>query len=167
MAKNIKDMVRSGMKPKHAVASFLADKYKEKKMSQGGVVGMDEDDGSSEEPGMPVYPMKDGEDGLSDIVMQEQALAKHLQEERYAANDNTVSYESNDAVSGSKMNRSGVEQPEHGEALGTKPDLDWINEDRTEQPMPKVPSGMGLSDEAKMAIEKKKKARRFVQATPM
>lgn len=171
--------VKSGMKPKMAIASALA---KKRKYAMGGEVEMpDEDDGDSMEPGMPVYPMDDDSVGLSDSVVQESKLAEHLQADKYAANDNTVDYDPYYETKGQKMNQGGVAQPEQPNIMvGNKPDLMWID-DGTEEKMSSMPnkpsalgngtmggepSGPGLSEEAKRALMMKKKTRRYGSYDP-
>ena len=174
MAYDLKSMVnkavKSGMKPKMAIAAGLA---KKRKYAMGGEVEADDDS----EVGQPTYPMGTDEEGLSESVMEEQELAKHLQSDRYAANDNTHDFEADHPTMGSKMREGGVAQPEQANIeVGNKPDLDWIDEG-TEEPMDSMPSkpaamardsmnmepmGMGLSDEAKAALKAKKMKRRFM-----
>lgn len=169
--------MKSGMKPKMAIASALA---KKRKFAMGVEVP-DEDDGDSESPGMPVYPMNDDSVGLSDSVVQESELLKHLQADKYAANDNTVEYDPYYETKGQKMNEGGVAQPEEPNIeVGNKPNLEWID-DGTEEPessMPNKPSalgngstggepsGMGLSEDAKKALAMKKKTRRYGSYDP-
>lgn len=146
------------------------------KMAEGGVVEGDE--GDSEEAGDAVYPKGTEEQGLSQSVLAEQMLAKGLQMKKMKANDNTNSYNPFPGKEvGQKMNESGLLVNEHPEsALGNKPDLDWID-DGTGEPMSSmpnrpaslgheqingVPGGPALSDEARSAIEAKKRKRRFM-----
>lgn len=176
ISSNIKEMVKSGRPAKQAIAASLAMARKSKKMAMGGMVD-DEDDGTSMMAGDPVYPKGDDSQGLSEQVMDAQEENEGLQAEKYSANDNTNSYEADDMVAGSKMAKGGLAQSELAQALGNKPDLDWIN-DGTGEPMGSmpdkpaslghemisgVPGGMGLSKEAMEALAMKKKNRRFQQ----
>lgn len=173
---NIKEMVRGGKKQKHAIASALASARKYKRMPEEeddlGDVNVQGDMGIS---GYAVNPKDPIDEGLSENVMLAQAINDDLQEKRYAANDNTVEYEEDHLLSGKKMNRGGIAQPEKGESRGTRPNLEWID-DGTEEPMssmPNKPGGLehaiidgvpdspGLSAEARIAIARRKKGRRY------
>lgn len=185
VSSNIKELMHSGRKPKQAIAIALANARKYKKMAEGGYVEGDDEEGSHNvggdmgEPGEAVYPMGEDDQGLSDNVMEAQSLASALQSERYAANDNMVEYESDDNVAGKKMNKGGQVQPEHDTNVGNKPDLEWIN-DGTGEPMssmPKKPASvehanadagmtLGLSEDAKEALRKKKMNRRYGSYNP-
>lgn len=259
---NIKELVKSGYKPKQAVAISLAKKRKFKKMSEGGMVkeedpyeqsqkgmrpvnmdggglvdkekqppvtqstfeqfqkgfrgenkkykggmmgyaeggevepDLDEDPnegshnvgGDMGEPGLPVYSKGEDREGLSDSVMLVEAMNRHLQAQKYAANQNTHDFDPDDSVSGEKMAKGGVVQGEYADTMvGNKPELEWIDdgdaepmdsEDKREgagreEPMHPGrmspgehavmgdPMGMGLSVEAKEAIARKRKSRRY------
>ena len=190
VSSNIKELVKSGRKPKQAIAIALAHQRQMKHMSEGGLVEsqQDSDDGdiSSQgdmgSPGEATYPQHDDDEGLSPNVMSAEALAKGLQEQKYAANQNSNSYEADDMVSGAKMNKGGQVQPEQGMALGNKPDLDWIDDgdgepmsvqaksDGSGGPMESgehsAPVGPGLSDTALEAIRKKKASRKIFNYNP-
>jgi len=168
---NIKEMVKSGMKPKQAIAAALSHQRQMKKMAMGGMVEdkMDTDDGSidagSDEMGMPgqaVYPEGDDEQGLSENVMKAQALAEGLQAARMKANDNSVSYEADDMVAGKRMADGGLVDDADGmhEMLGSKPEP---KSGGPEAPMSGVEMSMGLSDEAKKALMAKKAKRSYRQ----
>lgn len=170
---NIKEMVAAGHPVKNAVAASLAMARKSKKMAMGGMV--DDDEGSVESAGEPVYPENDDAEGLSDSVMDAEMGADGLQARKMKANDNSVSYQADDSVAGSMMSKSGLKQADLAQALGNKPDLGWIN-DGTGEPMGDepdkptdmehskiegVPMGMGLSSEAMEALKKKKNRRQY------
>jgi len=147
---NIKELVKSGRKPKQAIAIALANARKSKKMAEGGEVEMEgspadraeesalqsqargsvDSRGDSGEAGEPIYPIQDDNEGLSYNVMDAEAMAKGLQARRTKANDNTHDFDPDDSVAGKKMARGG--QIEDKDALhashGGKPDLDFIND---------------------------------------
>lgn len=157
VSKNIKELVKAGHDPKQAVAIALATKRKYKKMADGGMV---EDE--MEESPVPSYPMHSDNEGLSPSVEAVSDENEDLQSERYAANDNTHTFEADDNVSGSKINKGGLVQPETtGEMLGTKPDLAWINNGPEDSAARANAPSMGLSDEAKLALMAKKAKRRM------
>ena len=189
VSQNIKEMVASGHKPRQAIAAALANARKSKKMAEGGMVDSElqndalgsvdsaHDEG---EAGEPINPDGSDQQGLSANVVDVQALAKALQEADHKSNNNSNSFEADDSVAGSKMSKGGQVQSEHGEALGTKPDLGWIDAD-TAEPMSDepakaasmdhtedtgVPMSMALSEEAKAAIAAKKKKRVYGNSEP-
>lgn len=191
---NIKELVKSGRKPKQAVAIALSNARKYKKMAEGGMVEDDEEmenphngdmnvGGDMGEAGEAIYPKDDDDQGLSNNVMDAQALAEGLQASRYAANDNSVEYEANDMVAGNKMDKSGQKQSDKGMPLGNKPDLDWVNDGDGEpmsvQKMSKGSGGplehskdvmggqtLGLSEEAKKVLMEKKMKRKYGMYNP-
>jgi hypothetical protein len=163
VSSNIKEMVRSGMKPKQAIAAALSHARKSKKMAEGGLVEsqMDSDDAVGDMAGKPTYPMGDDDQGLSPNVMSQQELSDALQSSHSKAN--SVSYEAESEPSGSKLDEAGLEDEADSlhSSLGSKPSQDMSSsvEDRSRMPS----GGMGLSDEAMKALAAKKARRRFVQ----
>lgn len=201
VSSNIRELVGSGRKPKQAIAIALS---KKRKYSKGGIIdnsdmssemahmkpSQSQDRGDGSEPvGEPTYPMGDDEEGLSDNVMDEQALAEGLQKKRYAANDNSNSYQYDDSMAGSKMSKSGQEQAHDSSddmsterSVGNKPQLDWIDDGNGEPmsvqaqskgaggPLEHSPVEPGhteaLSEEAKKALAAKKMRRSYGQYNP-
>lgn len=189
---NIKELMRSGRKPKQAVAIALASARKSKKMAEGGMI--DEDmsdmgrgsvDSMSDEgrTGDPVYPKGMDPDGLSSNVMDEQKMAEALQAAKYGANDNTHDFEADDDVAGERMADGGLVVDEANDIVGDKPSQEM--RDASEEPMAEEMSSMGargpdehrmagpgeirpsaLSKEAMEAIMRKKKARKYGESDP-
>lgn len=189
VSSNIKELVRSGRKPKQAIAVALSNARKYKHMAAGGMIDDDEDEmgsmnvaGDMGAAGEAVYPEGQDQEGLSPNVMLAEKLAEGLQARKYVANDNSVSYEADDMVAGKKMNKGGIVQPESDTMVGNKPELDWIDDGMGEPmsvqakskgaggPMAHAPvgdpTGMGLSEEAKAAIARKKKSRMYGSYDP-
>lgn len=166
---NIREKVKAGMHPKQAIASSLASARKYKGMAMGGYVeGEDEDDGSVDSaadagaPGQPVYPMDHDDQGLSESVEMVGMLAKALQAQKYGKNDNSVSYKADAPVMGKEMDEPSLldESGVMHEELGSKPFEDSVE--------PKKPASMdhaaaGLTDDARKAIEERKRKRIFMQ----
>ena len=193
---NIREMVRSGHKPKVAIAASLANQRKH--LAEGGEVDGDHDeredmglgsvDSASDEglAGEAVYPEGMDDEGLSANVMDAERLAEGLQARRMKANDNHNSFNPDDMVAGQKMNKGGQVQSEQGQALGNIPELNW-EDDGNGEPM-SVQAGSkgqpgslehrpmrdeagavlpsGLSEEAKRAIAKKKAGRKIFHYDP-
>lgn len=193
---NIREMVRSGHKPKVAIAASLANQRKH--LAEGGEVDGDHDeredlglgsvDSAHDEglAGEAVYPEGMDDEGLSDNVMDAEALAEGLQARRTKANNNHNSFESDDMVAGQKMNKGGQVQSEHGQPEGNKPALDWEDDGNGEpmsvqaesqgqpgslehRPMRDAAGAVepsGLSEEARKAIAKKKAGRKIFNYDP-
>jgi hypothetical protein len=187
-------MVASGHKPKRAIAAALANARSSKKMAKGGMVDDESDqmlkddtigsvDSMSDEgrAGEPIYPEGNDDRGLSSNVETQETLAKALQQAGFKSNNNSHSFESDDSVAGSMMSKGGIVQPEHGDSLGNKPELDWVDDGGSEPmsvqaaskgaggPMEHshtAASGPGLSDTAKAAIAAKKKKRVYGSYDP-
>lgn len=189
VSSNIKELVRSGRKPKQAIAMSLSNARKSRKMAEGGMIEEDEEMGSKNThgddgmSGEAVYPQDGNDQGLSENVLEAQSLAEGLQASRMKANDNSVSYEADDKVAGVKMNKGGIVQPEQDTNVGNKPELEWINDGMGESmsveqksmgagsreahaPVDGVAGHPGLSEEAKKAIAQKKKSRRYGSYDP-
>ena len=172
LQENIREMIRSGHKPKQAIAAALSNQRKYKHMAKGGMVDME---GSPEdmheeaemrsqargsidsahdagEAGEAINPIQDDPEGLSPNVMDEQRMAEALQSRRYSANQNSHSYEADDSVAGQKMAHGGLVVDHANNMVGNKPDLDFIN-DGEEEPMAEEMSSMGAKgpDEHRMA----------------
>jgi hypothetical protein len=152
ISNNIREMVRSGHKPKQAIAAALANARHYKNMAEGGYVeGEDEsleqlhedtrgsvdsahEDGAA---GEPINPIQDDPEGLSPNVMDEQAMAEAIQRSGDAANDNTHNFEPDDHVAGKKMAEGGLVVHEADNMVGNKPEP---KSDGTEAPMDTMPS---------------------------
>lgn len=177
---NIKEMIKSGHKHKQAVAAALTQQRKYKKMYDGGMVEEEESYGHHDmddnigayKAGKPVYPEQDaGEQGLSHNVYDEGNLVEHLEQARYSANQSgTLKPDMRDVPVSGRINGMGEVEPMSGD------ETPEVHYDGTEEPMssmPHKPSSLGhamvggvpaspaLSQEAKMAIMKKKQGRRF------
>ena len=133
------------------------------------------------EAGEPINPVQDDPRGLSANVETQETLAKALQAAGFSSNNNSNDFDPDDSVAGSHMSKGGQVQSEQGQPLGNKPDLDWID-DGNGEPM-SVQAGSkgqpgslehrpmvmeagdvkpsGLSKEAQLAIDKRKKARKY------
>jgi hypothetical protein len=109
---SVRDMVKNGSKPRMAIAASLAQARK--------TMMAEPDQGTAEEAGEPVYPKGTDETGLSENVLVAEAMADGLQERKYAANDNTVSYESDTPVQGHTKIEQGQRQAE-AQPEGSKP----------------------------------------------
>ncbi len=143
--------------------------------------------GDMGEAGEPIYPEQSDDEGLAIGATEDASrLAEGLMAKHYGANDNSNDYNPDDTVSGQKMAKGGQVQPEEGMALGNKPDLDWIDDGNGEpmsvqagsdgsggplehRPMRDVAGDIkpsGLSKEAQLAIDKRKKSRKYGQYDP-
>jgi len=198
ISQNIREMIASGHPAKQAIAAALANSRKSKKMAEGGMVEheslehkMDSDPeqdlgfGSIDSAhdagraGEPVYPVGMDPDGLSQNVMDEQALARAIQAAGHRANDNSHDFNPDDSVAGSKMAHGGLVEDHANNMVGSKPDLDFID-DGTGEPMSSMPMKpadvahapasagmtMALSEEAKRALAMKKAKRSYGKYDP-
>ena len=149
VSSNIKELVKSGMKPKRAIAASLAEARRHK-MAEGGEVEMEgspEDlheesamreqaQGSHDsahdegEAGEPIYPIQSDAEGLSMSVQDVEELMSALQSKKYAANQNSHDFNPDDPMGGQKMSRGGqIEDKDAMHAsVGGKPDLDFIDD---------------------------------------
>ena len=98
--------------------------------------------------------------------MTAQMLAEGLQRHKYAANDNTVSYDADDPVAGAMMANAGLieEKDALHAALASRPSEDMVGE--TGEPMADMPAKPDklehpLPEAAMAALAEKKKKRRF------
>lgn len=171
MKNNIREMVKAGHPLKQAVAAAFA--QKRKYMAHGGIVeDSEEDEGSIDAggdmgaPGMPVYPMGDDQEGLSENTMHAEMLAEHLQSKLYAANNNHVSYKADDPMAGHKIYDGSLTEDKDAlhAALGAKPEVH--EGDGAEEPMSDEPAKSGkieheLPQAHLDALAEKKKKRRF------
>jgi len=131
---SVRDKMRSGMKPKQAIAKSLAEDYMAEKngsVDSGGDMG---------ESGEAIYPEGSDDMGLSENVEAAGKLAAALTS--YAANENKHSFTSDASVSGHE-----IDDPEESESMMGD-----------EKPMV---SSTGLSDDQKEALRLKKMKRRF------
>lgn len=172
---NIREMIKAGHPQKQAIAAALSMKRKSmKKMKDGGMIDDDMDEGAGSDfnenanVGLMEHDIlgKVRESSVENPEYQDaqKRLAKHLFE---ASERGEHGYAEGGLVIGE------AQLP-----VGSKPELDWIN-DGTEEPMSAepakpasmdhaeiegVPMGMGLSEDAKKAIEERKKKRRFAMS---
>ncbi len=141
---NIKEMIRSGYKPKQAIAAALAKKRKYQKMAEGGVV-------------------VDPDGALDELEGSARSLAE-LQEEAEARPEMVASPEMIDAgeMLAHALSKKVQEQEMQGYAMGGVVEEEVSTPVEPERSEPIEPTDGGyLSDEARNAIEKKKKMRRF------
>jgi hypothetical protein len=174
MRMKVQEKIKSGMKPKMAIAQSLAEDYMERK--NGSV----DSKGDMGDAGEAIYPEGSDDQGLSDNVEAAGKLGAALT--AYSKNQNTNDFEPDDSVAGMKMSRGGQVQSEMGMPMGNKPDLGWID-DGTGEPMAEEMSSMGahgadahrpvgpgmtmgLGKDAMEAIMKKKKNRKYGQFDP-
>lgn len=169
MFKEIKEMVRSGMKPKQAIASALAKKRKMKMMADGGMI--DASDAEEMDMGSPEIPDPESmtDDGgyggknneqmqrtIDDIArqgrFQEESIASPMQEDHDRMLAKALEMQ-NFAMGG--LVEDG---PEGDEPTGNEPSEDMD----MEAPMPAEPDPMG-SDAMMAAIEDRKKKRRYMR----
>lgn len=170
---NIQEMIKSGYKPKQAIAASLTNQRKYKKMYEGGMVPPegDIDDSVDGMVGKPTYPEVDAGESLSENVEQvNRALADALEQSRYSANqEGTLVSEPDMEVMGESM-ADGAREPISGDET---PEVmhDGTKEPMRTKPMKEaeldhamiggVPAGPMLSVEAMEAIKKKKSNRRL------
>jgi len=187
ISENIKELIKSGHKPKQAIAAALANARKYKKMSDGGQVveeggmedmphpekfhgGMDEPMSKMDEKGPEDYQRSLNEireDG--EYYADEVNNPNEMEEEKHFAA--ALRKKAMHQLSPEHYAMGGLVQdgPEGDEPVGNKPSEDMrgvSHEDMEEpthvgKPMMKEPSGMGLSEEAKRALHEKKRKRNF------
>lgn len=178
---NVKELIRSGRKPKQAIAIALSNQRKYKRMADGGQVVADGGMGdvpSWERPmGGDVEPLSKmnqigPEDGQRD-------LAELNQDANYypsrVANPGEMDRQKKMVMALRKMGMDSYamggliqDGPAGDEPVGNKPSenmSDSVEDTEVDsfvgKPSMENPSGMGLSMEAKAAIERKKKMRRY------
>lgn len=155
VSSNIKEMVRSGHKPKSAIAASLASARKYKKMYDGGMV--DDDLDQEHERGLTSLMIQGDQPPIANP--EEMDMQKKLAMNLHKEEESEEYY----AMGGLVEGMDGDEEPE-------------VMHDGTEEPMssmPKkpadighaiiegVPMSMGLSEEAKKALAYKKKMRGY------
>lgn len=157
ISSNIHEMVKAGHPVKQAVAASLAHSRKYQNMADGGYVeGEDEDeDGQVDfKDNIPSYPVGSNEQGLTFSTEAAGKLAQAIQKSKYAANE--MSYQP-------KMeDQDAPGEPGSDEGLLTKPGSEHTEYGtKPTKPMEAV-TGESMSEEAKAAIEERKKRRRFM-----
>lgn len=165
MFKEVKEMVRSGMKPRAAIAEALA--KKRKMMAQGGMI--DASDASAMDEGSPAIPADDtmnDDGGSSENVEQKQrsideiARQGRFQEESIAS----PAQESRDmmlakALGESNFAMGGLVEDEFEDGVnGNEPSEDMD----MSAPKPAEPAPEGLSEAMMMEIAERKKKRRYM-----
>lgn len=144
---NISEMIKSGHKPKQAIAAALASA---RKYAKGGMV---EDDDLDSEHERGLFDMMEQADqppiASPETEDMQMALAKKIQEKDMAE----------------EYAMGGLIESEHDTPVGDKPTEDMDGPMMEEEPMPMVhvsDSG-GLTNEALQAIADRKKRRRFMK----
>lgn len=164
---NVREMVAAGHDPKQAVAAALSTARKYKKMwyggmySEGGEVSVDEDDDASS------YNSEQAENSLGAIrdmgEYHPESVASpesqdHQRDLAKALWDKQESYEMM-SEGGLVEGMDGDEMPDEHMAS----DTDEPMSDMPEKPAPLEHTMSGLSEQARMALQAKKKQRRFAQ----
>jgi hypothetical protein len=156
---NIKELKKAGHPQKQAIAIALSHARKSQKMSVGGMVEghWDEDDNiDGIEAGKPVYPKEDaGELGLSHNVFDMDGFASALEKEKYKFNMNHPEISMPDQAVKGKEIEDGFNEPMSGDETPS------VMHDGTEEPMGvEKKISLGISEEAKRAIQAKRAKRR-------
>lgn len=168
---NVREMIKSGKKPKEAVAAALSMKRKTTKMSDGGIVSddMDEDVSSDFD--------ENASRGLTELQSQGESHPNDVMNPEYQEADRMLAKALYEQSEKHEMGYAmgGLVQPDYGMDLGNKP-----SEDMSDTSMEDMSSGLdkpdrlehamvdgatqvgGLSDDAMKALAEKKKKRRFV-----
>jgi hypothetical protein len=181
---NIKEMVKAGHPQKQAIAAAMAMKRKSMKMAKGGMVSHDYDEEAGSDWDQDAVR---GLEELNELGKEQEAAIEspehHEAEKMFAKKLWEKSEEEHMGMAHGgmlkhKMAHGGLVEPEHAEEEESKPELGWID-DGSEEPMEveehamgahgpdehkieeSVPPSMGLSEEAKKAIDERKKKRRF------
>lgn len=172
VSSNIREMMMAGHPREQAVAAAMASARKYKKMAMGGMVTSDmNEDASSDldENASTHLPERNALGETQPESVENPDLQDH---ERNLASALFREGEKNEMDEGYAM--GGLVQPEYSdEMLGTKPTEGM--QDGTEEPMNAIPmkqgglehpmmgnpSGAGLSEEAKRALQEKKMKRRY------
>lgn len=170
---NVREMMRAGHPKMKAVAAAMASARKYKKMSDGGLVGDDLDEGSSSDFDENASTTL-GERNILGMTHPNDVENPEMQDAQRSLAKALFQKSEEEEMQGYAM--GGLVQPDHSdELLGAKPSEDMM--DSTEEPlssMPKKPdglehrimgnpSGAGLSEEAKRAIQEKKMKRRYMR----
>lgn len=146
--------MKSGMKPKQAAARMLADK---RKMAKGGAVEGDYNLGEEHERNLAVLAIEGDQPPIAnpEEQSQEKRLAMNLQK----AAEEKAYY----AMGGFVENMDGNEEPEPEHGVSSEPRSELPSaplEHSLIEGVPRIEPGP-LSEEAKKALEYKKKMRRF------
>jgi hypothetical protein len=191
---NIRELVRSGYKPRQAVAIGLSNQRKYKKMAMGGMAMMSDGGQVIDKGGMENIPKMTKPPGgynepyskMDDLGPEghQRSLNEIREDGEYypaeVANPNemeeaqgfaeALKKKSMEIMSPEHYAMGGLVQdgPEGDRKFGTKPTENMMDtvEDvevhaKVGKPFMENPSGMGLSMEAKAALERKKKMRRY------
>ncbi len=134
VAQNIKEMIKSGHKPKQAIAAALANQRKYKNMAEGGAVEGDYDLDEEHETNITEHMIQGDQPPVAnpEIMDEEKALAMRL-------------HEASEAM---EYSQGGLVEPMSGDET---PVVNHAQEN----------ADPSLSEEARKAIEYKKKMRRF------
>lgn len=165
VSSNIRELVGSGRKPKEAVAIALAHKRKSSKMmASGGMVDPDDD------MDLGTNNSEDAQRSLAELQIQGRSKPQDVEnpEEQMEANHLAKAlYEQSQKAESLNFADGGLVEDEDG-MNGTEPSMEMVSD--TAEPMdaePMKPAPLehsmmsGLSEAARMAIEAKKKKRRF------
>lgn len=170
---NVREMMRAGHPKMQAVAAAMASSRKYKKMSDGGLVGDDMDEGAGSDFDENASTTL-GERNILGMTHPNSVESPEMQDAQKHLAKALFQKSEEEEMQGYAM--GGLVQPEYSdEPLGAKPSENM--ESSSEEPMSSMPvkpdglehrimgnpSGPGLSEEAKRALQEKKMKRRFVR----
>jgi len=191
VSSNIKEMVKAGHPQKQAIAAALSMKRKYKKMAHGGELH-DVDHHDEKKPNVMMADggviREDYDEGLSSDNDEQAEVGLMEHDELGKVHEGEVAspeMEEHERILARKLYKQSergemfahgglVEEMDHDGALGTKPELDWIDDGDSElmsaepakaasldHAQEGVPMGPGLPEDARKAIEERKKKRRY------
>lgn len=161
---NIKEMVSAGHEPKQAVAAAMAMKRKSHMMAMGGMIDPDDDEG------LGTNNSEDAQRSLAEIQIQGNSKSQDVANPEMQEDSDHLAkalYDQAQKMEMLSFSEGGLVENEDGEN-GTEPSMEMAAE--VAEPMsamPEKPAPLeyqlmgGLSEEARLAIQEKKKKRRF------